>query len=136
MQERRRLLRKVYLVAGGTLVAILASFYLPVVIAMLIRGFQGGTGPSGYSGVMWGGYCCGSGLVVLVGFIGLHNTIRALMAYINYEPTEACLQCGYSLRNLPPDSITCPECGFVIPNTPERRRLRASQSDMEGTSQQ
>ncbi|MEO0475699.1 MAG: hypothetical protein AAF085_07000 [Planctomycetota bacterium] len=74
--------------------------------------------------------------MVLVGFIGLHNTIRALLAYINYEPTDACLQCGYSLRNLPPDSITCPECGFVIPNTAERRKQRAIRLAEDGTSQQ
>ncbi|MEO0475698.1 MAG: hypothetical protein AAF085_06995 [Planctomycetota bacterium] len=47
MQDKRRLLRKVYLTAGGTLVAILASFYLPVVVAMMIRGFQGGPGRAG-----------------------------------------------------------------------------------------
>ena len=129
MQDRGRLLLRVFLLAGGTLVAIPASFYLPVLVAMVIRGLQGGTGPTGYDGVLWGGYCCGSLLVVMTGFIGFHHTIRALIEYINSEPMDVCLRCQYPLRNLPADSITCPECGFVIPNTPERRRLKARQRD-------
>ena len=132
MQDRRRLLLRVFLIAGGTLVAIPVSFYLPVLVAMVIRGLPGGTGPSVYSGAMWGGYCCGSLLVLMTGFIGFHNTIRAIIAYINAEPTDACLRCQYPLRNLPADSITCPECGFVIPSTSERRSRAAKEDKHEG----
>lgn len=55
------------------------------------------------------------GILLLIGFVKLWYsgfTIRLR------RTRNQCLACGYDLRGLPREAITCPECGSLIASTP------------------